>query len=146
MGLARTRGDSVRAGLWAAALAGAATTIAPAQAEDFYKGKELSMIIGGAAGAGYDAYGRLVGKHLVNHLAGQPTFVARNMPGAGGRRAFSYIYNVAAKDGSVIGTTLRTVPIDPILRSNETFDFDSTKINWLGSANAEVSTKPKRPE
>jgi tripartite-type tricarboxylate transporter receptor subunit TctC len=62
------------------------------------------------------------------------------MPGAGGRRGFSYIYNVAAKDGTVIGTTLRTVPIDPILRSNETFDFDSTKINWIGSANNEVST------
>jgi tripartite-type tricarboxylate transporter receptor subunit TctC len=62
------------------------------------------------------------------------------MPGAGGRRGFSYIYNVAAKDGTVIGTTLRTVPIDPILHSHETFDYHSTKINWIGSANKEVST------
>lgn len=110
------------------------------QADDFYKGKELTLIVGSGAGAGYDAYGRLVGKHMVNHLPGKPVFVARNMPGAGGRRGFSYIYNVAAKDGTVIGTTLRTVPIDPILHSNESFDFDSTKINWLGSANNEVST------
>jgi tripartite-type tricarboxylate transporter receptor subunit TctC len=111
-----------------------------ADADEFYKGKELTLIIGSDAGAGYDAYGRLVGKYLVDHLAGKPIFVARNMPGAGGRRGLSYIYNVAAKDGTVIGTTLRTVPIDPILRSNETFDFDATKIGWLGSANNEVST------
>lgn len=121
-------------------LTAALIAAAPSQAQEFYKGKELVMIIGSDAGAGYDAYGRLVGKHFVDHLPGKPVFVARNMPGAGGRRGFSYIYNVAAKDGSVIGPTLRTVPIDPILRSNETFDFDSTKINWLGSANNEVST------
>jgi tripartite-type tricarboxylate transporter receptor subunit TctC len=113
---------------------------ATAWADDFYKGKELTLIIGSGTGGGYDAYGRLIGKHLVNHLPGKPVFVPRNMPGAGGRRGFSYIYNVAAKDGTVIGTTLRTVPIDPILHSHETFDYDSTKINWLGSANKEVST------
>ena len=122
-----------------AIILGAALAV-PAQAQEFYKGKELVVVIGSDAGAGYDAYGRLIGKHLVNHLPGKPTFVARNMPGAGGRRGFSYIYNVAPKDGATIGTTLRTVPIDPILRSNETFDFDSTKINWIGSANNEVST------
>ena len=124
----------------AVALAGALGSSGAAVAQDFYKGKELSVIIGSDVSGGYDAYGRLIGKHIVSHLPGKPVFVARNMPGAGGRRAFSYIYNVAAKDGSVIGTTLRTVPIDPILYSNESFDYDSTKINWLGSANNEVST------
>jgi len=124
----------------AAACAGALSLGGAAVAEDFYKGKDLTVIIGSDVSGGYDAYGRLIGKHIVNHLPGKPVFVARNMPGAGGRRALSFIYNVAAKDGTVIGTTLRTVPIDPILHSNESFDYDSTKINWLGSANNEVST------
>lgn len=134
-----TRGGLALSSVLLSGIFAAAISAAPAQAQEFYKGKELTLIIGSDAGAGYDAYGRLVGKHLVDHLPGKPVFVARNMPGAGGRRGFSYIYNVAAKDGTVIGTTLRSVPIDPILRSNETFDFDATKINWLGSANNEVS-------
>jgi tripartite-type tricarboxylate transporter receptor subunit TctC len=129
----------IPAGIMAAALAGVLSAPA-ARADDFYKGKELTLIIGSGTGGGYDAYGRLIGKHLVKHLPGKPVFVARNMPGAGGRRGFSYIYNAAAKDGTMIGTTLRTVPIDPILHSHESFDYDSTKINWLGSANNEVST------
>lgn len=122
------------------ACAGTLCLSGAALAQEFYKGKELAVVIGSDVSGGYDAYGRLIGKHIVNHLPGKPVFVARNMPGAGGRRALSYIYNVAAKDGTVIGTTLRTVPIDPILHGNESFDYESTKINWLGSANNEVST------
>lgn len=110
-----------------------------AAADDFYKGKELALYIGSDTGGGYDEYGRLVGRYLTKHIAGSPAFVPRNMPGAGGRRAFSYVFNVAPKDGTAIGTTLRTIPFDPILRSNETFDYDATKVAWLGSANSEVS-------
>lgn len=114
-------------------------TCAGASAADFYRGKELTLFIGSDTGGGYDEYGRLVGRYLVKHLAGEPALVPRNMPGAGGRRAFSYVFNVAPKDGTAIGTTLRTIPFDPILRSNETFDYDATKVAWIGSANSEVS-------
>lgn len=110
-----------------------------ASAADFYRGKELALYIGSDSGGGYDEYGRLVGRYLAKHLAGGPAFVPKNMPGAGGRRAFSYVFNVAPKDGTAIGTTLRTIPFDPILRSNEAFDYDATKVAWLGSANSEVS-------
>lgn len=127
------RASAILVGFSTAAFAGESS------AADFYRGKELALYIGSDTGGGYDEYGRMVGRYLAKHLAGSPAFVPRNMPGAGGRRAFSYVFNVAPKDGTAIGTTLRTIPFDPILRSNEAFDYDATKVAWLGSANSEVS-------
>src|SRR5215211_3942604 len=78
----------------------------PAQADpvaDFYKGKTVNMIIGGSEGGGYDTLGRAIGRHMGKHIPGNPTIVARTMPGAGGMLAMNYLYNTAAKDGTVIG-------------------------------------------
>src|SRR5215218_9665215 len=71
--------------------------------EPFYKGKTISLIIASNASGGYDTYGRLLSRHMGAHLAGSPSFVVQNMPGAGGLRAANHLYNVAPKDGTVIG-------------------------------------------
>ena len=118
--------------------------IAPAHAQnavaDFYKGKTVTMIIGLSAGGGYDIYARIVGQHMVNHLPGNPSFVARNMTGAGGLVATNHIYNVAPKDGTVLGAPQRGVPFEPLTGGAEAkAQFDPLKFNWIGSANAETS-------
>ncbi|HKA81560.1 MAG TPA: hypothetical protein VKD43_16095, partial [Xanthobacteraceae bacterium] len=104
--------------------------------EDFYKGKTVSLVIGYSVGGGYDAYGRLVARHLGKHIPGNPGVVAQNMTGAGSLKAATYIYSVAPKDGSVIGTFSRSQGIAPLLGKAE---FDSTKFTWLGSVTDEVS-------
>src|SRR2546423_3357894 len=73
-----------------------------AQAEDYYRGKTLRIIVGTPAGGGYDSYARLVGRHIVNFIPGQPTAVVTNMPGASGTKAATYLYGIAPKDGTAI--------------------------------------------
>src|SRR5213078_4832247 len=94
----------------AAALAAAVTT-QPARSagvEDFYKGKTVSLLIGYSVGGGYDAYARLLARHLGKHIPGSPSVVPQNMTGAGSLKAANYVYSVAPKDGSVIGTFSRS--------------------------------------
>ena len=104
--------------------------------EDFYKGKTVSLIIGYSVGGGYDAYGRLVARHLGKHIPGNPSVVPQNMTGAGSLKAANYLYSVAPKDGSTIGTFSRSQGIAPLIDKAE---FDSAKFTWLGSVTDEVS-------
>src|SRR5215813_4516507 len=122
----------------AAALAVALVTkpVRSAGVEDFYKGKTVSLLIGYSVGGGYDAYGRLLARHFGKHLPGNPNVVPQNMSGAGSLKAANYLYSVAPKDGSVIGTFSRSQGTAPLLDKAE---FDSTKFTWLGSVTDEVS-------
>jgi tripartite-type tricarboxylate transporter receptor subunit TctC len=120
----------------AAAVLSAAHPASAAEPEDFYKGKTVSLVIGYSVGGGYDAYGRLVARHLGKHIPGNPSVVAQNMTGAGSLKAANYVYSVAPKDGSVVGTFSRSQGIAPLLGKAE---FDSTRFTWLGSVTDEVS-------
>ena len=105
---------------------------------DFYKGKNVELLIGYSGGGGYDVYARLLARHLGRHIPGNPTIVARNMPGAGSLVLANWLYNVAPKDGSAIGMIGRGTPFDPML-GIDAAKFDPTKYLWLGSMNNEVS-------
>ena len=124
----------------AAALAAAVLVTQPALAAakvgDFYKGKTVSLVIGYSVGGGYDAYGRLLARHLGKYIPGQPNVLAQNMTGAGSLKAATYIYSIAPKDGLAIGTFSRSLAIAPLLNKAE---FDSTKFTWIGSVTDEVS-------
>ena len=106
--------------------------------EDFYKGRTVSIIIGYSVGGGYDTYGRLLSRYLGDHIPGRPTIVPQNMPGAGSIKAANYIYGVAAKDGTAIGTFGRTIPVAPLLAAAGAA-FDGTKFTWLGSISKDTS-------
>jgi len=99
--------------------------------DDFYKGKNINFIIGTAPGGGYDAYSRLIARHIGKHLPGQPSVVPQNMPGAAGIRAANYLYNVAPKDGTVIGMVDQAVYLDQIL-GTAGLNVDAIKLNWIG--------------
>ncbi|MPZ37344.1 MAG: hypothetical protein GEU95_04650 [Rhizobiales bacterium] len=105
---------------------------------DFYKGKNVEVLIGYSGGGGYDVYARLLARHIGKHIPGNPTIVPRNMPGAGSLVLANWLYNVAPKDGTVFGMIGRGTPFDPIL-GIEGAKFDPTKYLWLGSMNNEVS-------
>ena len=104
---------------------------------EFYKGKTVDVYIGSTVGGGYDIYGRLLARHLGKHIPGSPSVVPKNMEGAGLRLA-NWIYNVAPKDGTAIGTFGRGIPFDPIL-GGKSAQFDANKFGWIGSMNDEVS-------
>ena len=114
--------------------------VAPGRADavsDFYKGKDLRLIISSTVGGGYDVYARTIARHLGRHIPGNPNIVPQNMPGAGGIAAANHIYAIAPKDGSVIAAIQNTVPFEPFFE-NKAAVFDAAKLSWLGTPTTEV--------
>ena len=109
---------------------------------DFFAGKQISLLIGTTAGGGYDAYGRLVARHIGRHIPGQPAVVAKNMPGAGGLASANYLYNRAPKDGTEILIVQNGLPFERLFHSlspeGKNALFDATKFGWIGSATQTV--------
>jgi len=99
--------------------------------EDFYRGKDLAFNVGFDVGGGYDLYARVLSRHFGRHMPGKPGVVVQNMPGAGGIRAANYIYNIAPRDGSVIGMIDQSLPLQQLLEP-ESMKTDVTKFNWVG--------------
>ena len=113
---------------------------AAARADDtaaFYSGKDVKLVVSSSPGGGYDTYARLISRHIGPFIPGKPSIVVQNMPGAGGIKAGNFLYNVAARDGTVIGGLQNGVAFEPLFRRKEA-RFDPLKFNWLGSPNSEV--------
>lgn len=108
--------------------------------EDFYKGKRITLIVPSATGGSYDIYARVLARHYGRLIPGNPGFIVQNMPGAGGRRGTSFIYNAAPKDGTVLGAVhnfIATVPLFEGDRVNA--GFDPRQFNWIGSVTDGIS-------
>jgi tripartite-type tricarboxylate transporter receptor subunit TctC len=106
---------------------------------DFYRGKRVSIYVGSDAGGGYDNYARLVSRHLGRFIPGNPDLIVQNMPGGGGVRVTNNLYNIAAKDGTAMGTVQRAILTMPLLDArNPEVHFDPLKFRWLGSLNTET--------
>jgi tripartite-type tricarboxylate transporter receptor subunit TctC len=125
----------------AAALALGALSCLPAKADpiaDFYRGKNFTIIVGYSAGGGYDVYARAIGRYINRHIPGSPNIVVTNMPGAGSLASVNYLYNIAPKDGTAMATFGRGIPMEPLIGSGK-FQFEATKLNYIGSASTELS-------
>jgi tripartite-type tricarboxylate transporter receptor subunit TctC len=138
----------MRVGTWAGGMVAAVLALAPAvfspspsyaqSPAEFYKSRNVDLYIGYSAGGAYDLYARVIARHLGKHIPGNPTIVPRNMEGAGSLRLANWLYNVAPKDGTAIGTIGRGTAFDPLLGSRGA-QFQADKFTWIGSANNEVS-------
>jgi tripartite-type tricarboxylate transporter receptor subunit TctC len=100
--------------------------------EEFYRSKSITMLVGSAAGGGYDIYGRVFARHMSRHIPGNPGIIVKNMPAAAGLAAASALYATADKDGSVIAAFTNGAAMDPLF-GNPGARFDAQKFNWLGS-------------
>jgi tripartite-type tricarboxylate transporter receptor subunit TctC len=114
---------------------------APATAQDsvaqFYQGKTIRMIVGVAAGSGYDINARALARHMSEHIPGKPVIVVQNQPGAGSISMTNQLYNAGPFDGTAIGAAFGGMPTAPLL-TPEGVKFDPNKLNWLGSTNRET--------
>lgn len=99
--------------------------------EDFYRGKTLTMVIGYPPAGANDIYARLAARHLGRHIPGNPTIVPRNMPGAGSLIAANHLFNVAPRDGTVLGLMVPTLPLEEALGASAV-KFRSAQFHWLG--------------
>src|SRR5258708_23342147 len=115
-------------------LAGAAR----ARAQADLAGKSVQMIIGCGSGGGYDLGGRTVGRHIGRHLPGRPPVIPQNMPGAGSYAAASYMFNVAPKDGTVLGIIARDAALGPLSGATGA-RFDPVRLSWIGTPTKETN-------
>ena len=130
-------------GLCAATVGGLLVTLAqPVQAQtpaEFYKGKNIDLIIGFTQGGGYDVYARVVGRHMEKHIPGQPKIIPKQMTGAGSRKAAGYVYSVAHQDGTTIATADQSLPLQQALEEPGLL-FVADKLLWIGNVNADINT------
>ena len=101
-------------------------------ANDFYRGKQIRIVVGSDAGGGYDASARLLAAHIGKHIPGAPSFIVQNMPGAGSLTALNHVVNIAPKDGTVIAAIHGDTVTAPLFHP-EKARFDSRRLNWLGA-------------
>src|SRR6478672_9257135 len=98
--------------LLSAALAALGVQSRASAQQNFFEGKTVKIIVGFPPGGGYDLYARAFARFLPNHIAGKPSVVVVNMPGAGSLVATNYLYNLAPKDGTEIGSVETFVPFE----------------------------------
>jgi tripartite-type tricarboxylate transporter receptor subunit TctC len=133
-----TRVTLIPVGLLACLLAAGAMPAAGEPAGDVFAGRSVQMVIGFGPGGGYDLWARTLGRHIGKHLPGHPGVIPQNMPGAGSYVAANYIYNVAPKDGSVLGIIARDAALGP-LSGAAGARFDPLRLSWIGTPTKETN-------
>jgi tripartite-type tricarboxylate transporter receptor subunit TctC len=114
-----------------------AFVLAPALAlaqtpEEFYRGRQITMLVGAGAGGGYDVYARVWAKHASRHIPGQPQIVAKNMPAAGGIAASNALFNNSDRDGSIFAALPNGVSMDPLAGVAQA-RYKPLEMAWIGS-------------
>lgn len=104
----------------------------------FYKGKTIEIIVGFPPGAYNDVYSRLLASHMGKYIPGAPTFVVRNMPGAGSFLAVNHIYKNAPKDGTTIGLGSPTIALDEVLETDGV-RYKARELGWIGRTNSNIN-------
>ena len=125
-----TKGAGLVAAL-CAAMIGAALEAKAETPEQFYAGRTIDLVIGYPPGGSNDTWARILARHLGRHVPGRPHIVPRNMPGAGSFVAVNHIYNIAPKDGTVIGIAAPTTALDERL-GTQGVRFKTAELNWIG--------------
>jgi tripartite-type tricarboxylate transporter receptor subunit TctC len=105
--------------------------------DNFYKGKQLTLVVSSDAGGAYDTYARVVSTILRDYIPGNPTIIVQYMPGASGLKTANYIATTAPRDGTVIAATHAGV-VTAQLTSPGAASFEATRLSWIGS----VTTDP----
>jgi len=111
----------------------------PVHAEDFYKNKTITFLVGNQAGTNYDLYARLMAKHISKHIPGNPSVNVVNMVGAASKVSTNYLANVAPKDGTYIAITQVTILLEPLYRETK-LNYDVLNLNYIGNMNVDKQT------
>ena len=116
----------------------ASATGARSDDADFFKGKNITVLIGYAAGGTYDTTARLLARHMGRHIPGNPNIIAQNLPGSGGIKAILNLYSVSPRDGTALGMLARSYAIEPSFNPSMA-KYDPARFNPIGSTSKEVS-------
>jgi tripartite-type tricarboxylate transporter receptor subunit TctC len=110
---------------------GMLAALAPARAEDFFKGKRFTIVVGFSPGGGYDTYARVLARHMAAHIPGKPSVIVQNMPGAGSLTALRYLNVTAPRDGTVM-TIFNPGLVTQSIIEPEKVNVDFRDYAWVG--------------
>jgi tripartite-type tricarboxylate transporter receptor subunit TctC len=115
----------------------------PAAAEEppDFRGKTVTLVASFEAGGPYDFYTRLVARYMGPHLPGSPNVIVQNMPGAGGLRGANFMFNVAPRDGTVMGVLSQTIAVGQVLGGTPGIAYDARRFSWIGRINPNVEVE-----
>lgn len=99
---------------------------------EFFKGKQIRMIVGFPAGNEYDLGARLLARHYSRHIPGAPNIIVQNMPQAASIVAANYMATQAPRDGTAIGALTRNL-VNQALFGHPNLVADPQKLIWLGA-------------
>jgi tripartite-type tricarboxylate transporter receptor subunit TctC len=108
------------------------TPAAAQSVADFYRGKNVNLMIGVNVGGSYDRDARLVARYLGSHLPGNPTIVPQNMIGGGGMVMANFLQTIAPRDGTSIGMIPNTLVVNQLV-GMAVARYDMGKFHWIGS-------------
>ena len=101
------------------------------RADDFYKGKVFTIVVGFTPAGGYDNYARNVARYIGNHIPGNPTVIVQNMPSAGSLTAVRYLNLTAPKDGTVMVIFNPGMVTQSIVQPDK-INLDFRQYAWVG--------------
>ena len=128
--LARSAGAGSPAA--AATSGGAAPAFDERAVADFYRGKTVRIVVGFAAGGGFDIASRLLARYLGRHIPGNPTVIVENVPGGSSMVAMNQVYNTAPKDGTVIANVSGGLVLQQLFGAAGV-QYDVTRVHYLGT-------------
>ena len=118
---------------WACTMPVTAETVAA-----FYKGKTI-VINMGFPGGGFFASAKLVGKHIQNHIPGNPKVVFKPRPGRVGTKVLDFLEQFAPKDGRYLAMPGSLGPWMP-LQTRIPIKYDPRKMSYIGNVNSAGDT------
>ena len=96
------------------------------------KGKTIRVVVATSAGGGFDAYTRMITRHMGKFVPGNPAFVVENMPGAGHLIGANHIYKVAKPDGLTLGHFQGGLFLYQVF-GRPGIEFDAKQFEFIGS-------------
>jgi tripartite-type tricarboxylate transporter receptor subunit TctC len=99
--------------------------------EEFYRSKNLTLVVSADAGTPTDTLARQFARFFVKNIPGQPQPIVMNVVGAGGMVAANSLQTKQPNDGSVVGFLQRNNLYTSLLDAKS--NFDPRKVTWLGS-------------
>ena len=100
-------------------------------AEAYFGGKTVKIIVGFSPGGGYDAYSRLLAEAVERLMPGNPKVIVSNLPGGGGLRGLQETMN-AKPDGLTIHPMAPRHPAAEAAGIDRE-DFDIGTVNLIGT-------------
>jgi tripartite-type tricarboxylate transporter receptor subunit TctC len=126
-------------------LVGMTSNVHAQSANEFFRGKTISLQVGFGTGGEDDLWARTISRHIGNHIPGKPTMVVQHMPGSGGLLVANRLYAAAARDGTVVGMVNRGIPFEPLL-GGQGAKFDALKFNYVGSPGRDTTVCAARKD